>query len=100
MGMSFASLLVFWTVASSRNLSLAPFGPLNVRRPSLRMRLRGANSISTCLRFLRAMSRAPSWMERRSLTASGLLDNPALTDKALAGKFKVPTLRNAAVTDP
>ncbi|WP_406870691.1 cytochrome c peroxidase [Thioclava sp. 'Guangxiensis'] len=30
----------------------------------------------------------------------GLLDNPAITDPAQAGKFKVPTLRNVAVTGP
>lgn len=30
----------------------------------------------------------------------GLLDNPAVTDTAQDGKFKVPTLRNVAVTGP
>lgn len=30
----------------------------------------------------------------------GLLDNPAVDDPAQAGKFKVPTLRNVAVTGP
>ncbi len=30
----------------------------------------------------------------------GLLDNPAVSDPAQAGKFKVPTLRNVAVTGP
>lgn len=30
----------------------------------------------------------------------GLLDNPTVTDPAQAGKFKVPTLRNVAVTGP
>jgi cytochrome c peroxidase len=30
----------------------------------------------------------------------GLLDHPAVDDPALAGKFKVPTLRNIAVTGP
>ncbi|WP_339107848.1 cytochrome c peroxidase [Thioclava sp. GXIMD4216] len=30
----------------------------------------------------------------------GLLANPAITDPAQAGKFKVPTLRNVAVTGP
>lgn len=30
----------------------------------------------------------------------GLLDNPQITDPAQAGKFKVPTLRNVAVTGP
>jgi len=30
----------------------------------------------------------------------GLLDNPAVTDAAQDGKFKVPTLRNVAVTGP
>ncbi len=31
---------------------------------------------------------------------NGLLDNPAVTDDAEKGKFKVPTLRNVAVTEP
>lgn len=31
---------------------------------------------------------------------NGLLDNPAVDDPAQAGKFKVPTLRNVAVTGP
>ena len=30
----------------------------------------------------------------------GLLDNPAVDDPAMAGKFRVPTLRNVAVTGP
>ena len=30
----------------------------------------------------------------------GLLDHPAVDDPAMAGKFKVPTLRNVAVTGP
>lgn len=30
----------------------------------------------------------------------GLLDNPAVDDPAQAGKFKVPTLRNVAITGP
>ena len=30
----------------------------------------------------------------------GLLDNPAIDDPAQAGRFKVPTLRNVAVTGP
>jgi cytochrome c peroxidase len=30
----------------------------------------------------------------------GLLENPAVEDASLAGKFKVPTLRNVAVTGP
>lgn len=30
----------------------------------------------------------------------GLLDNPAVSDRSQAGKFKVPTLRNIAVTGP
>lgn len=30
----------------------------------------------------------------------GLLDNPAVSDKSQDGKFKVPTLRNTAVTGP
>ena len=31
---------------------------------------------------------------------NGLLDNPLVEDKAQAGRFKVPTLRNVAVTGP
>lgn len=30
----------------------------------------------------------------------GLLDNPAVKDKKYAGKFKIPTLRNVAITAP
>ncbi len=37
---------------------------------------------------------APGFADR------GLLDNPEITDPAEAGKFKVPTLRNVAVTGP
>lgn len=33
-------------------------------------------------------------------TDQGLLDNPQVTDPKQAGKFKVPTLRNVAVTGP
>ncbi len=35
-----------------------------------------------------------------SHTDKGLLDNPSVHDPAQAGKFKVPTLRNVAVTAP
>lgn len=31
---------------------------------------------------------------------NGLFDNPAVTDEAEKGKYKVPTLRNVAVTEP
>jgi len=34
------------------------------------------------------------------LVDNGLLENPAVSDPAEAGKFKVPTLRNVAVTGP
>ncbi|MBU2965685.1 cytochrome c peroxidase [Amphritea sp. 2_MG-2023] len=37
---------------------------------------------------------SPEYIDR------GLLDNPAVSDPAQAGKFKVPTLRNVAVTGP
>lgn len=37
---------------------------------------------------------APDYVDR------GLLENPAVDDPAQAGKFKVPTLRNVAVTGP
>ena len=40
----------FWAMAASVNSSCAPRGPRSRRRPSLRMRLRWANSISTRLR--------------------------------------------------
>jgi len=36
----------------------------------------------------------------RSHRDPGLLENPTVTDAAQAGKFKVPTLRNVAVTGP
>ena len=42
-----ASLRRFWAVAARRNSSFAPHGPRNRSRPSPRMRLRWAKSIST-----------------------------------------------------
>jgi hypothetical protein len=42
---SFASFLRFWAVAANRNSSRAPLGLRNLRRPSLRMRLRWANNV-------------------------------------------------------
>lgn len=45
-GINLASFLSFWAVAARWNSSLAPFGPSNRKRSSLRMRLRWANSIS------------------------------------------------------
>src|SRR3954452_16445130 len=33
-GISFANFLRFWAVAARRNSSCAPFGPLNLSRPS------------------------------------------------------------------
>src|SRR3954470_9129973 len=75
-GISLASLRRFWAVAARWNSSRAPFGPRNRSRSSFRMRLRWANSISTFLRWQRevlyasvlaisrAISRAPSWIER------------------------------------
>jgi hypothetical protein len=80
-GISFASFRRFWAVAARRNSSRAPFGPLSLSRSSLRMRLRWANSISTFLRsrravrpsyelaIWRAMSRAPSWIDRGTYRA-------------------------------
>lgn len=38
--------------------------------------------------------------KKESFIDHGLLDNPAITDTAQDGKFKVPTLRNVAVTAP
>src|SRR4029078_11648090 len=63
-------------MAASVNSSCAPNGPRSRSRPSLKMRLRWANSISTRLRWrrdcsksavlanARATSRAPSWRSR------------------------------------
>jgi hypothetical protein len=63
-------------MAPSVNSSCAPRGPRNLSRPSRKMRLRWANSISTRLRLrrdcskaavptsARATSRASSWMLR------------------------------------
>ena len=79
-GTSFASLRRFWAVAARRNSSRAPVGPRSLSRSSLRMRLRCAKSISTFLRsrrdtwpsqdfaIARAMSRAPSWIDRGTLS--------------------------------
>ncbi len=49
-GRILASFRRFWAVAASRNSSFAPFGPRNRSRPSRRMRLRWAKSISTYFR--------------------------------------------------
>ena len=68
-GKILASLRRFWAVAASRNSSFAPHaphGPRNRNRPSPRMRLRWAKSISTFFRsriemtycLVLAMSRA------------------------------------------
>ena len=54
-GISFAIFRRFWAVAARRNSSRAPFGPRSRSRPSLRKRLRCANSISTFFRSRRAM---------------------------------------------
>ena len=71
----------FWAMAASVNSNWAPRGPRNRSRPSRRMRLRWANSISTRLRSrqdcskasvpasARATSRASSWMLRGILRA-------------------------------
>ena len=87
---SFARRRRFCAMAPSVNSSCAPRGPRNLSRPSRKMRLRWANSISTRLRLrrdcsnagvptrARARSRASSWMLRGILrsgvfrTASGL----------------------------
>ena len=65
-GKILASFRRFWAVAARRNSSFAPHGPRNRRRPSPRMRLRWAKSISTFFRsfieisycLVLAMSRA------------------------------------------
>ncbi len=48
--------------------------------------------VNTALRAINGV--APDFVDR------GLLDNPAVDDPAQAGKFKVPSLRNVAVTGP
>ena len=47
-GISLASLRRFWAVAARWNSSRAPDGPRNLRRSSLRMRLRWATSAGSC----------------------------------------------------
>ena len=73
---SLASRRRFCAIAASVNSSCAPDGPRNRSRPSFKIRLRWANSISTRLRLRRdfsnasvvasahATSRASSWMLR------------------------------------
>ena len=48
----------FWAMAARVNSSWAPRGPRNRRRPSVRIRLRWANSISTRFRACRDRSKA------------------------------------------
>ena len=55
-GRNRASRRRFCAVAASRNSSLAPHGPRSRNRPSPRMRLRWANSISTFFRRRQATS--------------------------------------------
>ena len=81
---SFASRRRFCAMAPSVNSSCAPRGPRNLSRPSRKMRLRWANSISTRLRLrrdcsnaavptsARATSRASSWMLRGILRSGAL----------------------------
>ena len=52
-GISLASFRRFWAMAAKVNSSRAPQGPRSRNRPSRRMRLRCANSISTFLRSRR-----------------------------------------------
>ena len=54
-GLSLANFRRFWAVAARVNSSWTPHGPRNRSRPSPRMRLRCANSISTFLRRLCAV---------------------------------------------
>ena len=98
-----ASLRRFWAVAASRNSSFAPHGPRNRNRPSPRMRLRCAKSISTfflsrieiayCLVFAisRATCRASSWSSRVILRASAfgqhfIFDGQAWPDYSRASR--------------
>jgi len=55
---SFASLRRFCAIAASVNSNWAPHGPRSRRRPSRKIRLRCANSISTRLRSRRDRSNA------------------------------------------
>lgn len=55
-GISFAIFLRFWAVAARRNSSRAPHGPRSLKRSSLRMRFRCANSISTFFRSRREVT--------------------------------------------
>lgn len=100
-----ASFLRFCAVDAKRNSSRAPFGPLSRGRSSLRIRLRCANSISTFLRSLRdtrpsqdlaiwrAMSRAPSRIERGTFLAGvfgqhlGLRAHPA--QSCLLARYRI-----------
>ena len=55
-GLNLASRRKFCAVAARRNSSLAPHGPRSRKRPTRRMRLRWANSISTFFRRRQAAS--------------------------------------------
>jgi hypothetical protein len=68
---NFASLRRFWAVAASRNSSLAPFGPRRRSRPSLRIRLRCAKSISIFLRRCRERSKAGVLASDRARSRTG-----------------------------
>ncbi|GAA0700495.1 cytochrome-c peroxidase [Marinobacterium maritimum] len=67
--------------ARARDESFSNYEYRNIGTP-VNAELRAANGV------------APDFVDR------GLLDNPAVDDPAHAGKFKVPTLRNVAVTGP
>jgi len=83
-------------MAPSVNSSCAPRGPRNLRRPSRKMRLRWANSISTRLRLrrgcsnaevptsTRAASRASSWM-LRGILRSGALGQHLIRSRSQQG---------------
>jgi hypothetical protein len=98
-GISFASFRRFWAVAARRNSLRTPFGPRSRSRSSLRMRLRWANSISTFLRsrrdirpssdlaICRAISRAPSWMERGTFPRWSIRTAPELESASRAVVF-------------
>ena len=73
-GTSLASVFGFWAVATSKNSSRAPLGPRSRNRPSCRIRLRCANSISMRLRpFLVAGTLARGSKRVRHL-ARGMLE--------------------------
>ena len=71
---SLASRRRFCAIAASVNSSCAPRGPRSRRRPSLRMRLRCANSISTRFRSRRDCLKASVSASARAASRAPLVD--------------------------